>query len=84
MKTTLDYALEYCHKHYSVIPLGSKDKKPAINSWELNKTARADEKQIVQWFSNSENNIAIVTGRISSIIAFDIDGDAAKEQFFQS
>jgi hypothetical protein len=83
MKTTLDYALEYCHKHYSVIPLVSKDKKPAINSWELNKTARADEKQIVQWFSNSENNIAIVTGRISSIIAFDIDGDAAKEQFFQ-
>jgi hypothetical protein len=35
----------------------------------------------VQWFSNSQCNVAIVTGRISRILTFDIDGDMAKEQF---
>jgi DNA-binding transcriptional MerR regulator len=85
MKTTLDYALDYYHKSFSVIPVINKDKKPAIRSWELNKNTRADEKQIQQWFSNngSNNNIAIVTGCISRVIAFDIDGDAAKEHFYR-
>lgn len=46
MKTTLDYALEYYHKYFSIIPIIGKDKKPAIQSWEENKTKRADEKQI--------------------------------------
>jgi hypothetical protein len=62
MKTTLDYALDYYHKSFSVIPVINKDKKPAIRSWELNKTTRADEKQIQQWFSNngSNNNITLL------------------------
>ena len=83
MKTTLDYALEYYRKNFSVIPVISKDKKPAIQSWEENKTTRADEKQIQEWFSNggSSYNIAIVTCTISKIVAFDIDGNAAKEHF---
>lgn len=86
MKTTLDYALEYYHKNFSVIPIIGKDKKPTIQSWEENKTKRADEKQILEWFLNgrSSYNIAIVTGSISQIVAFDIDGDAAKEYFYQT
>ena len=83
MKTTFDYALEYYHKNFSIIPIKDKDKKPAIQSWEGNKTKRADEKQIREWFLNGKSsyNIAIVTGSISQIVAFDIDGDAAKEHF---
>ena len=52
----------------------------------MNKTVRANEKQIQEWFSNggTNNNIAIVTGRVSKIIAFDIDGDAAKEYFYRT
>jgi hypothetical protein len=81
MKTTLDHALEYFRKDFSIIPIVPKGKKPAIQSWESNKTRRANETQIVQWFSNSECNIAILTDRISRILTFDIDGDVAKEQF---
>jgi hypothetical protein len=83
MKTTLDYALEYYHKNFSVIPVISKDKKPAIQSWEESKNTRADKKQIQEWFSNGGNsyNIAIVTGAVSQIVAFDIDGKAAREHF---
>ena len=35
--------------------------------------------KVIDWFSNghAENNIAIVTGRISRIIALDIDGEEA-------
>jgi hypothetical protein len=86
MNTSLEYAIEYYNKGFSVIPIINKDKKPAIQSWELNKATRANEKQIHQWFSNvgSTNNIAIVTGRISAIIAFDIDGFAAKEHFYRT
>jgi hypothetical protein len=83
MKTTLDHALEYFRKDFSVIPIVPRGKKPAIQSWESNKTIRADETQIVQWFSNSQCNVAIVTGRISRILTFDIDGNVAKEQFNQ-
>jgi hypothetical protein len=85
MNTTLEYALEYYHKNFSVIPIISKDKRPAVTSWGLNKTIRANEKQLQEWFSNdrSGNNIAIITGSISKIIAFDIDGDKAKEHFYR-
>jgi hypothetical protein len=86
METTLDYALDYCRKSFSVIPIINKDKRPAIQSWELNKTTRADERQIRQWFSNggSSNNVAVVTGSVSKIIAFDIDGEVAKEHFYRT
>jgi hypothetical protein len=85
MRTALDYALEYYHKNFSVIPIVGKDKKPAIQSWEENKITRANEKQIQDWFSNdgSSYNIAIITGSISHLVAFDIDGDAAKEYFYR-
>jgi hypothetical protein len=82
-ETTLYYALEYFQKGFSVIPIVPRGKRPAIQSWDSNKTQRADRTQIVQWFSNSEYNIAIVTGRVSRILAFDIDGDAAKEHFYR-
>jgi hypothetical protein len=84
MNTTFGYALEYYHKNFSVIPIISKDKRPAVTSWEENKTTRADEKQIREWFLNGGSyNIAIVTGSISQIVAFDIDGDAAEEYFYR-
>jgi hypothetical protein len=83
VETTLDYAWEYCKRSFSVIPIIARDKKPAIQSWESNKTTRANEEQIQEWFSNgSTNNIAVVTGNVSRILAFDIDGDEAKEYFY--
>jgi hypothetical protein len=83
MNTILEYALQYHNKNLSVIPIISREKKPAIQSWESNKVIRADKEQIEKWFSNNEfTNISIVTGSISGLIAFDIDGDAAKKYFY--
>ena len=81
-KTILDYAIEYYHTGWSIFPLISKSKKPLVDSWEPYQKERADEEQIRQWFSNTNNNnIAIVTGRISGIFAFDNDGEKAKNYF---
>jgi bifunctional DNA primase/polymerase-like protein len=76
---TLAFALKYIQKGYSVIPLKSGSKAPFINSWEPYQKTLASKGQLEVWFSNghAENNIAIVTGRISRIIAFDIDGQEA-------
>ena len=38
------------------------------------------------WFSNghAQNNIAIVTGKVSRIIAFDIDGEEVRACFYKA
>jgi hypothetical protein len=76
---TLALALEYIQNGLSIFPLQARSKKPVLTSWEPYKTTFAPEGQLEVWFSNghAENNIAIVTGKISRIIAFDIDGEEA-------
>ena len=80
---TLSFALKYKEQGYSVIPLKFKSKVPLLNSWEPYQKTIASEGQLEAWFSNSHaiNNIAIVTGKISRIIAFDIDGEEALARF---
>ena len=58
-------------------------KKPLLTSWEPYRTTYAPNEQIKEWFSNGHatNNIAIVTRKISRIIAFDIDGEEANHYF---
>src|SRR5690242_16409629 len=80
----LDITREYRQKNFGIIPLVVKGKRPSIASWEVYQRVRAEKEEIERWFSNggeNSSNIAIVTGKISSIIAFDIDGDNAKKYF---
>jgi Bifunctional DNA primase/polymerase, N-terminal len=80
---TLAFALKYKQQRYSTIPLKSGSKVPFLNSWEPYQKTIASEGQLEAWFSNGHatNNIAIVTGKISRIIAFDIDGEEALDRF---
>jgi Bifunctional DNA primase/polymerase, N-terminal len=80
---TLAFALEYVQQGISVIPLRPGTKIPLLGSWEPYQRKLAPNEQIEVWFSNghAENNIAIVTGKISHIIAFDIDGEEASTHF---
>jgi hypothetical protein len=44
---------------------------------------RPSKIQIERWFSkNPKYNVAIVTGSISKLIAFDVDGPTADERVF--
>jgi Bifunctional DNA primase/polymerase, N-terminal len=80
---TLAFALKYIQQGHSVIPLKPGTKIPLLSSWEPYQRKLAPNEQIELWFSNghAENNIAIVTGTISRIIAFDIDGEEGFARF---
>ncbi len=81
----LKQALEYKQRRLSLILLLSNSKKPRLQNWEKYQSIIADEDQLTQWFSTSENsyhpNIGIVTGVVSKIFAIDIDGEEAQERF---
>jgi len=79
----LTLASEYLQNGFSIFPLQPRSKKPLLRSWEPYKTTYATNEQVQEWFSNdhAENNIAIVTGKISRIIAFDVDGKEANDHF---
>ena len=81
--STLSFALDYRSKEFSIILLILGDKKPQVESWEPFKKNRADEEQIRKWFSDAKTNIGILTGKISCIVGFDIDGCKAKKCFDQ-
>lgn len=69
---TLDYAIEYARRGWSVIPLRPKDKKAAI-PWDQYKTERPNEQMISAWFKGNSRNIGIVTGAVSGIVVLDVD-----------
>jgi hypothetical protein len=73
LKSTYDYALAYTIMEFSVISLKPKSKQPYI-AWKSLTVSLPSKEQLENWFINTDNNIGIVTGRISSAFAIDIDG----------
>src|SRR5215204_1774534 len=75
----LSSALTYMDMDLSVFPLASRDKKPVKHlKWDQFQHEKPTKDQVIQWFDGTTNNIAIVTGSVSRLIAFDIDGPEAK------
>jgi hypothetical protein len=63
----------------SVFPLSHRQKKPPKQfKWEQFQHRLPTQEQLKAWFDGNDNNIAIVTGAISRLLVFDIDGDLAK------
>ncbi|HEX6294785.1 MAG TPA: bifunctional DNA primase/polymerase [Nitrososphaeraceae archaeon] len=83
LKTTFDYACLYARNGFSIIPLWKKSKKPSIVSWKPFKKLHPSKEELEKWFVDSDNNIGLITGRISSIFALDIDGQETYEYFIQ-
>ena len=81
---TLEQALEYNQRQLSVISLISKSKKPSLPKWEKYQIVIANEHELKEMFPGSEsnyNNVGIITGRVSKILAIDIDGEEAHARF---
>lgn len=78
LKSTLDYARMYVSKGYPVIPIKYKDKEPATLSWKEYQDRLPTDEELISWFADgSKYNIAIVTGRVSGIVAVDLDSPKA-------
>ena len=77
--TMLDEALRYRNMNLSVIPVG-KDKRPLI-PWKEYQERHATLEEITKWFSDTDANIGIVTGKISGIAVLDCDSQDAINKF---
>jgi DNA polymerase I len=77
--TPLSSALSYLGQGLSVFPLRRGDKKPVPGfSWEPFQKTLPTIDQVNAWFDDANVNIAIITGGVSRLLAFDIDGTTAK------
>lgn len=55
-------------------------KKPCLTGWKEYQNRIATEDEIIAWFNqNPEPNIAIITGKVSNIVVFDLDSQDAIE-----
>lgn len=69
-------AVFYAESGWSVIPLRSGEKRPALSSWKDRMHEPASPEEVESWWlSDPTRNIGIVTGMVSGIIVVDADGD---------
>lgn len=74
--STLEAALKYMRRGWSVVPIGEKTKSPLVK-WEKYQTQRATEQKIKEWWiQNPSANVGIITGKISNLIVVDVDTEA--------
>lgn len=74
---TLDYAIRYLALGASVVPLQPRKKRPFPNfSLERYFSQRMTGTELKQWLKDPQNNIGIITGEVSNLLAVDSDGDA--------
>lgn len=71
---TLQAALSYLERGWSVIPLDA-DKKTPYGPWAAYQYIRPTEDQLRHWFADGTRNVGIVTGRISDLVVLDYDVD---------
>ena len=72
-------AQSFANLGYSVIPIESAGKQPAIDSWKQAMFAPADEETVETYFGTGARNLGIVTGAVSGIVVVDCDSDEAVE-----
>jgi len=73
MNETLQSALQYARRGFSVIPVKPGDKKPFL-SWKEFESRRATEEEIRQWWQKwPKAMVAVVTGEISGLFVVDCD-----------
>jgi hypothetical protein len=72
--SSLEWALYYAARGWSVVPVRRGEKVPAI-PWAQFQHRRASEAEIRDWFADPSMGIGIVTGAISGIFVVDFDGE---------
>lgn len=77
-------AQKYYDLGFSIMPIKKWDKKPML-AWEQYQTVRVTQKELDAWKDRyTDDNIAIITGKVSNLVVVDIDGpegmDAIKKK----
>jgi len=74
---TYTQAFQYIQNGWSIVPVQPKSKMPLI-SWAEFQTRKPTDQELQTWFLNTENNVAVVTGRASGIVVIDCEKDCNK------
>lgn len=78
-QTTLDAALEYLDRGWSVIPIRAGQKSPALPSWKEFQYRLPTEEEIYEWFDGTTNDVAVVCGSVSKLVVLDTDNQDATD-----
>ncbi|NCW68967.1 MAG: hypothetical protein EBV86_10425, partial [Marivivens sp.] len=74
---TMNHALEYLDRGWSVIPVNSATKRPRIQ-WKEFQTRLPTSEEVETWWTNHPGDgIALVTGDLSGFVVVDCDNDNA-------
>lgn len=71
MNTTLDTAIRWVQQEISVIPIKPRSKLP-VCAWKKYQTTMPTLPQLLKWFHQTENNIAVVCGW-NNLVILDFD-----------
>ncbi len=82
-ETTLNVALDFLQREWSIIPVGS-DKRSLVN-WKPYQDRSATPARVREWFENyPDAGIAIVTGEVSKLVVIGVDvRNGGRESFDQ-
>lgn len=76
-----DEALSYFKRGWNTLPLQPKAKTPLVK-WSYLQEQRATKEELKRWFKDTENNIGIVTGKISNLTVVDCDNQEALDRYY--
>jgi len=66
-------ALDYLARGWSVVPVGTKSKRPII-AWQVFQRERPSASDVEHWFTRwPDANVGIVTGQLSGLVVLDVD-----------
>lgn len=74
-------ALKLCRQGFSVIPLMPKEKRPRGEWKKWQERKRTKQEIIEHWTEYPEDNIGIVTGKISDLVVYDCDSKKVEKLF---
>lgn len=73
--TKQEYGSRYIDLGYSIIPACPRSKTPLIQ-WAEHQSRRATKEELARWLKRwPEMGMGLVTGRISGVVAFDVDSE---------
>lgn len=77
----LDDAMRYIEYGWNPIPLGEKSKRSVVD-WKIYQEQRATKEDVKRWFKDTNNNVGIVTGKISNLVVIDCDNEDAVDWYY--
>ena len=80
---TLAWAKFYVSLGWSVIPIVAGDKRPALSAGQVTQYREhiPTHEEPINWFEETDSNIAVITGTSHGPVVVDLDSDAGVQAF---